>query len=199
MTHQWFAGLTRAATTAVVCVTVLASGCGEKRPRPEHAVAGSKLTLRGFTPVPNSDVFRAALSDASGGYTSGYQTRNVLFVEASGEARWLLPDDDHSVKEHPVTQPGKASFDPESPPVAIVALAMPLAADTKVGDLYLYEPTGERASRIAEGVAEVHGVALRGTSVAILYERVVGYVLGHYDLDSLTKISETKVAVPTLK
>jgi hypothetical protein len=157
------------------------------------------LTLNGFQAIRDSDVLRADLTDDSGGYSSGYRTRNVLFVDASGEARWLLPDDDHIVEEHPIASPVAARFGEQSPPQAMLALATPIAGENRLGELYLYDLVGRRIQRIAEQVREVHGVSLTTAGAAVLYERPNGYVLAHYDVSTLAKLREVPVAVPTLK
>ena len=181
-----------------LCTLFLLSRCGPERPRPEHAVLGAKLTLRGFQEVKDFDVFTADLADDSGGLSSGYRTRNVLFVESSGAAHWLLSDNDHAVVEYRVSGP-VASRVEEPPVVAVVALATPVDKDTKVGDLYLYDPPGREVKLIAEGVTAVQGAALTSDGIAILYERPTGYVLAHYDAKALTRIREVDVAVPEIK
>ena len=182
----------------VVCP--LALSCRpQQRPRPEHAVVGPKLSLRGFEAVRDTDVLKASLADDTGGYSSGYRTRNVLFVDATGKAWWLLPDDDHVLEEHVVRKPGASGYDPESPALAVLALARPIADDVaKVGDLYLFDPSGRRIQRIAEQVNDVHGAAMAPTGIAILYERGGGYFLEHYDPSSHAKVSAVPVDVPKL-
>jgi len=190
------AALDRAAV--VICSLFLLSRCGPERPRPEHAVLGAKLTLRGFQEVKDFDVFTANLADDSGSFSSGYRTRNVLFVESSGATRWLLADNDHAVMEYRVSGPVASRFE-EPPIVAVVALATPIDKDVKVGDLYLYDPPGRQVKLIAEGVRAVQGAALTSGGIAILYERPTGYVLAHYDAKALTRIREVDVAVPEIK
>jgi hypothetical protein len=183
-----------------VALGVVALSCQPRRPRPEHAVVGPKLTLRGFESVRDTDVLRASLADDSGGFSSGgYRTRNVLFLEATGKAWWLLPDDDHVIEEHFVRRPGGHRYGEDSPPVAVVTLARPVGDESKLGDLYLLDPPGRRIQRIAEQVREVHGVAMTSAGMAILYERSGGYVLEHYDVSALRKLSAVPVDVPKLQ
>jgi len=199
MRLNWRTVLGCAVAIVVIGGLLISIRCGSDRPRPEHAVLGPKLTLRDFQAVRESDVFRAELTDDSGGYSSGYRTRNVLFIEASGEARWLLPDDGHRVEEHPISTPPVSRFDPEPQAVAMVALATPIAGDVKVGDLYLYDLPGRRIQRIAEHVREMHGASLTTAGAAILYEQPQGYVLAQYDVKTLAKLREVPVAVPALR
>ncbi len=183
----------------VFVVALVLAGCTAGRPRPEHTVVGSKLTLRGFELVPGTDVFRAALTEESSGLSSGYSTRNFLFVEPSGKARWLLPDNGHVLDEHTVVPPGASRDDQELPPVALVVLARPDAAEQKGGDVYLCDPAGRRVQRIADQVEEVRGVTLATGDVAILYERKGGYVISRYDLAAFTKSGEVSIQVPKLE
>src|SRR5437867_2008609 len=65
-------------------------GCTPDRRRPEHQVVGANLSLRGFSAVADTGVFRADLMEegvlaASSSYEG--KTHNLLFVEASGAAR----------------------------------------------------------------------------------------------------------------
>jgi len=187
---------------AIILVTSIT--CRSEPARPEHAVVGKQLTLRGFQQVRDTDVFRAQLMDNSGGgYSSGYgRTRNILFVEASGEARWLLPDDDHVVEEHPLspTSDGPGVPEPDRSTVAVVALAKPLQGGTKdEGTLYLLDPTGRKIVAIADNVREVHGTALSSQGAAVMYERSGRYFLAHYDVATLKQLREVEVAVPPLK
>jgi hypothetical protein len=76
---------------------------------------------------------------------------------------------------------------------------MPADGTTKVGDLYLYDPPGQRVQRVAEGVAAVQGTAITSGKIAILYERPTGYVLAHYDATTFAPVREVDVAVPALK
>jgi hypothetical protein len=198
--------------TAFGCAGVLAlfgvfvlvlrwAGNDREVPRPEHRVVARELTLRGFQQVPESDVFRATLMDGTGGYSSGYgRSRNILFVEASGQSRWLLGDDDHVLDEHPIPSPSRYRFDEEStPPVGIAVLAKPVTGEPKTGDLYLCDPTGRRVQPIAQHVREVHGVALAPEGLAVLYEGSGGYVLAYYAQADFRKVREVNVAVPALK
>jgi hypothetical protein len=160
---------------------------------------GAKLTLRGFQAVHGSDVFRADLTDDSGSYSSGYRTRNVLFVSGDGEAHWLLPDDDHVVEEHPIASPPPRQYGEQPPPVAMLALATLAAGDPQLGDLYLYDPSGRNIKQVDHQVREVHGASLTAAGATVLYERSNGYVLARYDPDTLTKVGESAVAVPALE
>lgn len=96
-------------------------------------------------------------------------------------------------------QPGTSRYDEESPALAVVALATPIADETKVGDLYLLDPSGRRIERIAEQVRDVHGAAITPNGIAILYERGGGYFLERYDPSSLAKVSAVPVNVPKLQ
>ena len=184
----------------ILLVSVRWGSRGRETPRPEERVVASGLTLQGFQQVRGSDVFRATLSDGSGSYSSGYgRVRNILFVEANGEARWLVTDDDHILEEHAVTASVPHRFDDEPAPVAMVVLAKTVSGEPRTGALYLADPLGRRVQVIAEGVRDVHGVALSSDGVAVLYEGAGGYVLRHYALVDFKMLREVNVAVPGLK
>ena len=112
-----------------------------------------------------------------------------------------LPDDDHVIEEHAVerTREGPWVPEPERPAVALVALAKPLKRETEEGTLYLLDPPGRRIVVVADHVRDVHGTALTAQGAAFMYERSGRYVLAHYDVVTLKKVSEVDVAVPGLK
>jgi len=175
--------------------------CGAQPYRPEHAVVVRELNLRGFQAVPGSAVFRADLMDSLGGYSSSGRVRNILFVEPSGESRWLLPDDDHVVEEERIAAPRKDEpRDPDSlrQAIANVALVRPLERP-EAGSLVLFDPTGRRVETIASDVRDVHGTALTPEGLAILYDHAGTYVLAHYEPSTLAKLREVRVAVSGLK
>jgi hypothetical protein len=173
---------------------------GRETPRPEERVVASGLKLQGFQQVRGTEVFRATLSDGSGSYSGYGRVRNILFVEANGEARWLVADDDHILEEHAVAAATPRRFDDEAAvPVAMVVLAKTVSGEPRTGALYLADPLGRRVQRIAEGVRDVHGVALSPDGVAVLYEGAGGYVLAHHALVDFKMLREVNVAVPGLK
>ena len=188
------------AFVGILLVSVRWGSRSREGPRPEERVVASGLKLQGFQQVRGTDVFRATLSDGSGSYSSGYgRARNILFVEAKGEARWLVADDDHILEEHAVLASTPRRFDDEPASVAMVVLAKTVSGEPRTGDLYLSDPLGRRVQRIAEGVRDVHGVALSPDGAAVLYEGAGGYVLAHYALVDFKMIREVNVAVPALK
>src|SRR5262245_14487158 len=187
----------RRTVALLFALPLLSLSCGPDRGKPENAVVGRKLRLRGFQPVKDFDVFRADLSD-TGGYSSGYRIRNILFVEASGQARWLLADNDHEIVEYRVSGSSVSRGD-EPRTVALVLLASPVAADNKPGDLYLCDPPARKGQRIAADVMEVEGAGPTANPCAVLYERRTGYVLGHYDPATLARVREVNFTVPALK
>jgi hypothetical protein len=203
MKIDWRTAFGCAGLLAVVGILVLSVrwGSRDRAPRPEQGVVAAGLKLQGFHQIRGTDVFRAALSDGSGSYRSGYgRARNILFVEASGEARWLLKDDDHVLEEHAVPEPASARFGEDAPaPVAMVVLARPESGESRTGDLYLSDPVGRRAVRIAQNVREVDGVALAPDGVAVLYEAARGYVLAHYAIADFKMLREVDVTVPVLQ
>jgi hypothetical protein len=188
---------------AVVAIVILLSrwgAMGRELPRPEHQVVARELTLQDFRQVRGSNVFRATLTDRSSGYSSGYgRSRNILFIEDSGEPRWLLPDDDHVLEEHAIPTSPAGDLDEEAAPVAMVILARGLDDESGPAILYLCDPAGKRVQRIAERVLDVDGTALTESRIAILYERSDGYVLAHYGQADFRLDREVKVRVPALK
>jgi hypothetical protein len=189
------------AFVGILLVSVRWGSRGRETPRPEQRVVASGLKLQDFRQVRGTDVFRATLSDGSGSYSGGYgRARNLLFVEANGDARWLVADDDHVLEEHALPASTPRSFDGEPAPVAMVVLAKTVSGEPRTGDLYLSDPLGRRVQRIAQGVREVDGVALSSDGVAaVLYEGAGGYVLAHYALPDFRMLREVNVAVPALK
>jgi hypothetical protein len=141
----------------------------------------------------------AGISSGSGGYS---ETRNILFVDnESGVARWLLPDDDHIITEHPDVM---TEVDDRSGgrPVATLALIKPAHADLEVieGTLLLFDPAGVRVQTVAEGVRALHSATLNaGGRIALLFERRRKYVLASFDGTSFEKKEEHELTVPALK
>lgn len=167
-------------------------------PRPEHQVVAPELSLQAFQQVRESSVFRATLTDRSGGYSGYGRPRNVLFIEDSGESRWLLPDDDHVLEERDIPSQPEPEGE-KAAPVAMAVLARPAGGEVKPGDLYLSDPNARRVERIAEGVRSLHGAALSGDGLVVLYEGAGGYVLAHHDRSDFRRLREVKVPVPALK
>jgi hypothetical protein len=188
----------RIVTCFAIFGTFLSFRCGPEPPRPERAVVGEKLTLQGFQPIGKSGVFRADLSEPTGGLSSGYRTRNVMFIEASGQARWLLPDNNHSLYQEEV-RPAAADGDKPQPAVALAILAFPVNPDSTLGQLYLCDLLGQRMQRVADGVKQLRGSSLVDDTIVLLYERPEGYVLGHYNSSTFAIVHEVRVNVPALK
>jgi hypothetical protein len=179
---------------------VTASLCrGTSRP-PAPAIAGTELKLDSFA-VEGSGAFRAELHDGSGGYSSGYgRTRNIAFIEKDGTARWLVADDAHTVEEHPIPPEPMYGRREPIPPVAYAALVKPLASTGADGVVLLYDRTGSIVQSVADGVVDVHGVALSpdGT-ITVFYERPGQYLLATCDPTTLGKNAEVVVAMPELR
>jgi hypothetical protein len=185
-----------------VAVIAISLGCGGGRPRsaPEQGVVDGDLVLRAFQPVRGTDVFRADLTEeASVLRSGGYRLRNVLFVESSGKARWLLPDHKNAIEEHDVRPADPDSSSDEPPVVATVVLARVLASERTGGNMYLCDRSGRKLQRIAEDVTDIDGVTLSGDRIVILYERGGAYRLAQYAVDSFAQIAEVGVDVPAVK
>lgn len=171
---------------------------GGDAPRPEHQAVARELSLHSFQQVRESSVFRATLTDRSGGYSGYGRARNVLFIEDSGESRWLLPDDDHVLEEHDIPSPQDSEGE-KAAPIAMAVLARPAGGEVKPGELYLSDPNGRRVERVAEGVRALHAAALAGDGLVVLYEGAGGYVLAHHHRSDFRTLREVKVPVPALK
>ena len=185
----------------VIVILLRSTTCGSDAPRPEQSVVGRRLNLQDFQQVRDTDVFRAQLVDNSGGYSGSERTRNILFVDASGAARWLLPGDDQVVEEHAVSPTKERPWvpEPDAAAVAIVALAKPLHGQVEEGTLYILDPTGRTMVVIADHVRSVHGTTLTTQGAAVMYEGSGRYVLAHYDVATLKKLREVEVTVPALR
>jgi hypothetical protein len=183
---------------AILCAALVSFGCGPEQPRPERVVVGDKLTLQAFRPIPDSDVFRADLTEPTGGISSGYRTRNVLFIDATGAGRWLLPGNGQVVYEQEVRAPVESGNN-VPPPVALVVFAMPVTSTPQLGRLYLADLQGRRVEQVADSVKQLHSASLTNGAIALLYERSDGYILGRYDSTTLAKIREVNVTVPAFK
>lgn len=172
--------------------------------------SGERLFLGQVSLVRGTSVLRgelvshrssAGISSGSGGYS---ETRNILFVDSESDvARWLLPDDDHVITEHPdvplITQVDDRGG---GRPVATLALVKSAHADLEAteGTLLLFDPAGVHVQTVAEGVRALHSATLdAGGRIALLFERRRKYVLASFDGTSLEKKEEHEVTVPALK
>ena len=185
-------------SAAWLAIAALAlSGCGSPR-RQEDPRLGPDLQLGNVAAVGGSDVFRAELSD-QGGFSSYGRTRNILFIDPSGAGRWLVPDNDHVVVEHPIARTS-SSMAEEERPVAIAALVRPVSGGAEEAALFILDPTGRTVHKVADNVSEVLGVTLSDKQEpSILYEHEQQYVLVTFARDGLAKIRDTVVSVPELK
>jgi hypothetical protein len=181
----------------LVSVAVL---CGRPSTPPPPTIGGTELKLQAFASVEGTDVFRAELRDNSG-FSSGYgRTRNVAFIELGGQARWLLPDDDHVVSEHPVSREPQSTCGEPRAPVAIAALVEPGTNSGADGVALLYDPAGRTIRHVAEKVVAIHGVALSADqSIRVLYERPGQYIVATFDAATLAERAEVPVALPQLR
>jgi len=183
------------------CLALLAlslASCGSRRREPDPRL-GANLELRNFAAIDGTDVFRAELVE-DGGSSYGQHTSNVLFIESSGEGRWLLPDNDHSIDEYPISRTS-SSMAEEQRPVAIAALVRPASGELEGNVLLILDPTGRTVHKVAEKVDDVLGVTLHGDrDCSILYTQAgPRYVVATFARDSLTKRRESVVSVPELK
>jgi hypothetical protein len=125
----------------------------------------------------------------------------VAFIGASGEARWLLPDDRHVIVEHPI--PGEERYpmlsQPKAP-VAIAALVKAATGEDGQGALLLYDAKGQNIQAVADHVLDVHGVSLsEAQGITVLYEKPGRYVMASFDPSSLAKRGEEVVTFPNLR
>lgn len=169
-------------------------------PPGEKPLIGNQLLLGQFIAIEGTDISRAGLYDSSGGsYGSGYsRTRNVLFIEKTGKAHWLLPDDDHLVTEYPVPPPARAFGETPERAVAVFAHVTPLAGKRDEGVLLLFDPAGTNIQTVAERVRGVQGVSL-GSEITAMYQVQSGYVLARFDRSSLAKLGDAPVSFPVLR
>ena len=191
-------GVAVALIAAAIVVTSVLRPSSPRSCRP--AVGGSELDFGHFAAVPGTEVFRAELFDGnSGSYSSYSRTRNIAFIETSGSARWLLPDDDHVIDEYPVPAPKSYLQKPERP-VAIAALVTPAVGKREPGTLLLFDPTGRTVQTVADQVYDVHGITLSGDDeITMLYEQESKYVMVTFERSTLAKTRETTLSFPQLK
>jgi hypothetical protein len=183
--------------TPWLLMVALSVSCGARTP-PDDPRLGPELELREFT-VAESGVFRAALFDQGGGFSSGDRMRNILFIDPSGQSRWLRPDHAHVIVEHPIGRSSPDMLEGERP-VAIAALVRPASPSGQAGQLLILDPTGRTIVTVADNVSDVLGVALsESQDPSILYWREDKYVLATFARTGLAKIRDTVVSVPELK
>jgi len=169
------------------------------------------LSLGAVMLVQGTNVIRADLikSEGSGSLSSksGYEVRNILFIEPGEKAaRWLLTDNDHrlmhSTDIRPEVQGSTRSTGVEAtaPLIATVVLVeSPQYSENPVGRLLLFDPTGKKVTEIADNVRRIDLAAFFEGHVRVLYEQNRKLVLTGFDPDSLAKLAEQQVEIPQLR
>ena len=188
-------------SVTVVGAMGIISLVGRTNTLPEPKVVGKDLLLWGFAAVDGTDVFRASLNESGSGFGSGsynVTTRNILFIEKSGQARWLLPDHTHEVTEHAVAR-AEPHDRPIEPSVASFALVKPSGPDPRPGRLLLFDPAGHSVQEVAKDVMSVEATARANGEITVLYRLRTGYVLSAFQLTTLARLRDTPVNVPEIK
>lgn len=188
-------------TVAVIGALGVVSLVGKPNKPPEPKVVGKELQFWGFAAVEGTDVFRATLNEPGSGYSSGgYSgtTRNILFIDKNGQARWLLPDHTQEITEHAVART-ETYGQPTEPPIATFALVKPSSPEAQEGRLLLFDPTGRNVQEVAKGVAGVEATTYTNEEIAVLYRLRGSYMLSAFQRSTLIKVRDVPVNVPAIK
>jgi hypothetical protein len=168
----------------------------------ERLVLGQVALVQGTSALRGELVAHRSGAGFSSGSSEYSETRNLLFVDGQSDVgRWLLPDDDHVITEHPDIVP-EAEDRGQGRPVATVALVKPAHGDSDVtdGTLLLFDPAGRHIQTVADGVRALHSATLDGGGrIALLFERRRKYVIASFDGTTLEKKEEHEITVPALK
>ena len=187
---------------AMATITLSAMACKGGRQQgqpPPTSQLGPGMHLSNFTMVEGTEVFRATLVGDGGSLSGGRHTRNIAFLEPTGSLRWLLPDSKHTLTEWSVRAKNPDSRSEEQSPIALIVLAKVIDTNALSGSLLILDPVGHKVSSIAESVTDVLGVGLTDPNrIVIIYETSNGYTRAVYEADSLAKIEDVRVIVPSI-
>lgn len=188
-------------TVAVIGALAVVSLVGKPNKPPEPKTVGKELQFWGFAAVEGTDVFRATLNEPGSSYgSSGYSgtTRNILFIDKNGQARWLLPDHTQEITEHAVARTETYS-QPTEPAIATFALVKPSPPEAQNGRLLLFDPTGRNVQEVARDVAGVEATTYTKEEIAVLYRLRGSYMLSAFQRSTLIKVRDVPVNVPPIK
>lgn len=154
--------------------------------------------------VPGTAVLRADLTvtrDGKGFSSGGYsETRNILFIDpAQKSAYWLLPDNDHVIRERSDVKDERDLTRERIVATAVLVKPRNDQPESTTGKLLVFDSSGKNIVEVANDVRDLHVATLNGGDLTLLYERGRHLVSAAFDPLSLAKKRDQEIDVPQLK
>ena len=170
-------------------------GKDPKNERPPSLSAFSEVT-------GNQGTLRAELrvQYEAGGFSSGdhVETQNILFIAPGDKkARWLLPDNEHTVSG--LDDISETTASKRERTLATAALVHAEGTDDKTARLILFDPPGHRLLDVSEKVSGIYSSSSFEGKITLVFGRNGRVVRVTVDAASFAKLQEDEIEIPPFK